>query len=339
MAREPKKYWKATHKCWYVKVAGQHIRLDPDEEKAQDLFYQVMAGRREIKPDALVVELILEYLLWSKKKHKARTHEWYKEHLESFSKHIGRLRVQSLKPLHIEKWVEKVFPNTNNGTTIGNAMRTVVRVFNWAKKSGRIAQSPLVGLERPRPTHRDVYLMPEEYKKMVASIKDERLLDLVVLMRESGCRPQEARHVESRHFSRHNKCLVIPMEEAKGGPQGATEERVILLNDKVLEIVQRLSMKYPEGKLLRNSRGQPWTTGAFDQRCIKLSKRLGFHVCPYAIRHTFATDAIIRGVDIVTIAELMGHKDLTMLKRIYQHVRKRSDHMRESLRKATEDAA
>ena len=181
--------------------------------------------------------------------------------------------------------------------------------------------------------------MPEEFKKLVAAIKDKRLLDLVCLMRESGCRPQEARHVEARHFSRHNKCLVIPQEEAKGGPKGATEDRVILLNDKALEIVKRLTLKYPEGKLLRNSRGLAWTKGAFDQRCIKLSKSLGFHVCPYAIRHTFATDAIIRGVDIVTIAELMGHKDLTMLKRIYQHVRKRSDHMRESLRKATEDAA
>jgi site-specific recombinase XerD len=54
---------------------------------------------------------------------------------------------------------------------------------------------------------------------------------------------------------------------------------------------------------------------------------------------THVCHAIVRGVDIVTIAKLMGHKDLTMLKRIYQHVKKRSDHMREALRKATEDAA
>ena len=112
MAREPKKYWKATHKCWYVKVAGRHFRLDPDEEKAQTLYHEIMAGKREIKPDALVAELILEFLLWSKKKHKASTHEWYKEHLESFSKHIGRLRLKSLKPFHVEQWVEKAFKTT-----------------------------------------------------------------------------------------------------------------------------------------------------------------------------------------------------------------------------------
>jgi len=338
MAREPKKHWKASHKCWYVKVRGEFIRLDPDEEKAQQLYHEIMAGSREIKPDAQVAELILEFLAWSKKNHKPGTHKWYKDHLKAFGAHVGQLRLKSLKPFHVEQWVEK-FCSTDNGSSVSNAMRTVVRVLNWAKKSGRIAENPLFGMERPTPTVRDVYLMPEEFKKLIAKIECERLMDLVVFMRESGCRPQEARHIEARHFSRHNRCLVIPPAEAKGGPKGATEDRVILLNDRALEIIKRLSLKHPEGKLLRNSRGIAWTKSAFNQRCIKLSNSLGFHVCPYAIRHTFATDAIIRGVDIVTIAELMGHKDLTMLKRIYQHVRKRSDHMRESLRKATEDAA
>jgi site-specific recombinase XerD len=336
MAREPQKHWKASHK---VKVNGQFIRLNPDEEKAQQLYHEIMAGKREIKPDTQVAQLILDYLEWSKKHHKARTHEWYRDHLESFSKHIGRLRLQSLKPFHVEQWIDKVFPNTKNGTTIGNAMRTVVRVCNWAKKSGRISQSPLVGLERPSPTHRDVYLMPEEYKALIAKTTNKRLLDLVVLMRETGCRPQEVRHIEARHFDRRNKCLVIPRDEAKGGPKGAKEDRVILLNDRAFEIVQRLALKQPAGKLLLNTRSQPWTANALNQQCIKLSKKLSFHIWAYAIRHTFCTDAIIRGVDIVTIAELLGHADLSMLKRIYQHVRKRSDHMREALRKATEDAA
>ena len=35
----------------------------------------------------------------------------------------------------------------------------------------------------------------------------------------------------------------------------------------------------------------------------------------------------------------MGHKDLRMLSRIYQHVKKRSDHVKEGLRKATGEVA
>ena len=56
---------------------------------------------------------------------------------------------------------------------------------------------------------------------------------------------------------------------------------------------------------------------------------------PYAIHHTFATDAIIRGVDLATVAELMGHTNLRMLSEIYQHVGKRRDRLKKGLRKAT----
>jgi site-specific recombinase XerD len=53
------------------------------------------------------------------------------------------------------------------------------------------------------------------------------------------------------------------------------------------------------------------------------------------LRHSFATEAIIRGVDVPTIAKLMGHANTDMLMRIYQHVSKREDHLREGLRRAT----
>jgi integrase len=295
-----------------------------------------MAGTREIGPKTLVLELIAEYLNFSEREHAAATHRWYKNHLLSFGTSIGKLQVQSLKPFHVERWIADRYPNTKNGSTISSAMRTVQRVFNWAVQSGRLEKSPLRTLKRPAATSRDVYLMPDQYKAMLAAIpQDDAFRDFVTVMRETGCRPQEARRVEARHFDREGRCWTFPKEEAKGG----REARVVLLNDRAFEITQRLALKYPEGPLFRNQRGNPWKKVALLNRCHRLREKLHFHICPYAIRHTFATDAIVRGVDLVTIAQLMGHKNLEMLQRIYQHVRKRSDHLREGLRKATEDAA
>ncbi len=42
------------------------------------------------------------------------------------------------------------------------------------------------------------------------------------------------------------------------------------------------------------------------------------------------------GVDLITIKELMGHKDLRMLEKIYRHVNKCADHLRKGLNRATE---
>jgi site-specific recombinase XerD len=111
------------------------------------------------------------------------------------------------------------------------------------------------------------------------------------------------------------------------------------LNNRAFEICQRLALKHPTGPLFCNGDDRPWTRQVLDYRCYRLAKKLGFHVTPYSVRHTFATDAIIRGVDLQTIATIMGHVDLKMLSRIYQHIRRRSDHIKDGLRKATGEVA
>lgn len=61
--------------------------------------------------------------------------------------------------------------------------------------------------------------------------------------------------------------------------------------------------------------------------------KLGFPVTAYALRHSFATDKIVEGVDLVTIATLMGHQDLKMLQKHYQNIKNRPEYLRETLRK------
>ena len=150
-------------------------------------------------------------------------------------------------------------------------------------------------------------------------------------MRETGCRPQEIRRVEARHFDRAGRCWVFPRLESKG----KREPRIVHLSDNAFDLCQRLALKYPEGPLFRNGKGKPWKTETLDYRFHRLSQKLGFRVTPYCVRHTFATDCITRGLDLQTIATLMGHTDLKMLSKAYQHLGRRSDHLKEALRKAT----
>jgi integrase len=278
-----------------------------------------------------VIELIALYLDHSKSKHAEATYRFYRDHLDSFQETIKGLKISALKPFHVTRWIAKRYTETDNANTIHGAMRSVQRVCNWARKEGLISTSPLESLVKPQPTPRDVYLSPEQFNKVVAAIKDKAFMDVVNTMRDTGCRPQEIRTVEARHFDKEARCWVFPKEESKGG----RESRVVLLNDRAFATCQRLALKYPDGPLFRNKDGNPWKKNAFNCRCKRLTDKLGFPVCPYAIRHTFATDAIVKGVDLISIAQLMGHKNLEMLSRTYQHVQKRSDHLREALTKIT----
>lgn len=74
----------------------------------------------------------------------------------------------------------------------------------------------------------------------------------------------------------------------------------------------------------------------------KLFGRMARQVAPryslYALRHSWATNALKRGVDPLTVALLMGHKDPSMLARVYQHLSHSPEHMRDQARRATQEA-
>lgn len=56
----------------------------------------------------------------------------------------------------------------------------------------------------------------------------------------------------------------------------------------------------------------------------KLTNRRALSLVPnaslYALRHSWATHALERGVDALTVAVLMGHRDPSTLAKVYQHL-------------------
>lgn len=63
-------------------------------------------------------------------------------------------------------------------------------------------------------------------------------------------------------------------------------------------------------------------------------KQLVPQYCLYHLRHTYCTRALKRGVDPITLAELLGHADATMVMRIYQKVYQDTAHLKAAARKA-----
>src|SRR5262249_7696091 len=66
---------------------------------------------------------------------------------------------------------------------------------------------------------------------------------------------------------------------------------------------------------------------------LKLARKHSTRFAAYDLRHGFATRKLVQGVDALTVAELMGHRDGTMLAKVYQHLDRNHDH----LKKAPED--
>ena len=75
------------------------------------------------------------------------------------------------------------------------------------------------------------------------------------------------------------------------------------------------------------------------QTIDRLAKRAGVRFFAYACRHQWITTALENEVDAVSVALLAGHRDPSMVAKVYSHLAGNTEHMRKSLRKATGDGA
>jgi site-specific recombinase XerD len=109
----------------------------------------------------------------------------------------------------------------------------------------------------------------------------------------------------------------------------------VYLTAAALEITKRLMEINPTGALFRNTDGQAWTPYATNCRFQHVRRKTGIKYSLYSLRHSFAQHALIRGVDCITVATLLGHSDPNTLGRVYQHLSQNSKFLQEQLRKAT----
>ena len=151
--------------------------------------------------------------------------------------------------------------------------------------------------------------------------------DLLEFLWETGCRPQEARAIEHRHICLDRLCVLFPPGEAKDKKRW----RIIRLTKSAAEILRRRVGDRKEGKAFLNADGNPWTTSAMNCRFCRLKEHTGVKYFAYALRHGFATRKLVEGHDHLTIAELLGHSDGSMLAKVYQHLSQNDEYLRKAL--------
>ncbi len=276
-----------------------------------------------------IAQIIQKYLLWCGKHRSPRSLEWYQGHLDNFLAHLGDDRampVMDLKPYHVVEWVDS--KERWGNTYKRGAIVAVQRLCNWAAEMGYVEATPLKRVAKPPAGRRDNHVTPDEFAAMLAKLpEDDPFRDFFLFIWATGCRPQEARHVESRHIDLDRAVIIFPKEEAKG----KRHPRFIHLHGAALEVVRRLMVTRSEGKLFRNTRGDAWTKYALCNRVYRLSRSVGLRKAAYDCRHGFANRKLIQGRDFLTVATLLGHRDGSMLAKVYQHLDKDYDHLKKAL--------
>ncbi|WP_152053031.1 tyrosine-type recombinase/integrase [Tautonia marina] len=333
--RRPAPFWREQTRCWYVQLGKKQIRLSPDEEEAFRLYHELMSRPAEERADPVAevpadaASLLDAFLEWTQANRAPHTYTWYQAYLQRFAEALPKgISASELKPFHLTQAMAR-FPQWGNNTK-NDFISAVQRAFNWAVEQELIATSPFARMKKPGREARELAISPAEYAAITGAIGEGAFLDLVELAWETGARVQELRILEAQHVDLGHGRIVLPPSKAKG----KKHYRVIYLTDRAKAIVARLMETMPEGPLLLNARGKPWTKDAINCAFTRLSKKLGKKYHLGALRKGFATEALKNGLDTVTVAHLLGHADTSMVSRVYAKVQQDPAFMADAMKRA-----
>lgn len=327
----PQPWYRPSRGVWYVTLDGRQHNLGADKDQAFERYHQLMGmGPEQRLVGTTVAEVLDAFLDWCKLHRASRTYDWYRRQLQLFLNFLPRgLHVEQMKPYHLQRWIDSHASWSSGGKR--NACTAIKAAFNWAVRQGYIERSPIRHFQKPAAGKRDRIITDAEFKSILASTRDHAFRDLLQLAWETGARPQELLRVRTCHVDIPNRRWVFPPNEAKGGRL----PRIIYLNDVALALTLKWMRRYPNGVMLRNTHGKPWAPMAVGCRFYTIKHKLKKRYCLYNFRHTWATKALQKGLDPITVSQLMGHTDTNMLARTYAHLAHDPQYMQQAAARVT----
>lgn len=196
---------------------------------------------------------------------------------------------------------------------------TVVKELNVLKHLLKLAVeeweyipvNPATGVKAPKPAPGRIrYLQPTELRAVLEAAP-EWLKPLIALAAGTGMRRSEILRLRWLDVDLRNSRILLT--QTKNG-----EGRIVYLNQLALRAIESLPVneKTKPTDVLFPKLQPEWVSVAFLRACRALAiSDFRFH----DLRHTAASWLRMKGADIHTVAQLLGHKDLRMAAR-YQHL-------------------
>jgi integrase len=235
----------------------------------------------------------------------------HKVHLRMLRKYFSGKYLHEINALTVKKFMNER-SKTVEPATVNRAVSCLKSLFNraieWEKFEGKNPVSKVKMLKEPNG--RTVYLEKEEISLLLSACSDS-FRPIVLFAIHTGMRKGEILNLKWTDVDFKTETIYL-LKTKSGKP------REIPMNNTVIELLNQLprhcDSEYVFCKQDGSKRKSVQT--AFEN-ALKRSgiKKIRFH----DLRHTFASHAVMTGIDLNTVRELLGHASLTMTLR-YSHL-------------------
>lgn len=237
-----------------------------------------------------------------------KTVKSYRAALKSFQEHVGGdTPVREIGEDHYTSWLSHLRRRNPppSKSTLHYYSIFVRRFLQWL---GNVDELPAVPGGNREYSHA---LSWEQVEALMSAARDLRELAMIALMAESGLRASELLSLTWRDVDLGKGMIRVRGKYGK--------ERIVLLGPVAREA---LSALFEETTPRLYDRLFPFTYQALYKKVKNLAKRAGIDprlVRPHVLRHTFATEALRRGMSLPALQRLLGHSDIKVTQR-YLHL-------------------
>lgn len=323
------------HNRWYIDYYlpdGNRKRevvtiegISPDQISRQDALKALTIRRAEIATGKFDITQTQTKFVSFEKLVNAFIEDYSKANKKSWTRDVtscnaligffGGRKLTHITPWTVDKYKSKRIKDSSRfnrplaQATINRVLACLKTMLNFAVKENWLSKNPLSGYKLFREKQNKLRVVsPEEFYRVYENAS-KFLKPILVTAYNSGMRGGEILYLkwENVDFERG----YIRVEETKNN-----EARKIPINKKLKEALE--SVKYEaSGDYVFTREGKP--IGSFKTAFKAAIKRAGVERFTFHnLRHTFASNLVMSGVDLATVQELLGHKSILMTKR-YSH--------------------
>lgn len=227
---------------------------------------------------------------------------------------LGGKRLDEIVPLDLERYRRQRKQKGRSDVTINRELSFLRHLYTMAITWGKATENPVKKVRFARENNGRIRWLSLDEEACLLAHCGPQLRPLVLTALHTGFRRSELLSLTWHDVDFRRRVVTVQAAYAKNG-----DARSVPMNDVLTTTLQAIKMTAtPDGLAFRNRNGRPYKSfrTAFET-AVKKAEVVDFTF--HDLRHTFASRLVMSGVDLPTVKELLGHKDISMTLR-YAHL-------------------
>ena len=273
------------------------------------------------------IDKYLEYLK-VERKYSNKTILSYKDDLVEYNEFLGNnfTNILNIDMNIVNNYMKYLYDRKITKSSISRKLSSIRGLYNYLVREDIIKENHFNKIQNPkRELYLPKFLKDEELDKIFSVCNsnnptEERDTLIIELLYATGVRVSELVNIKIKDINREEKLIKVL---GKGN-----KERMVIYNNhtkKALDTYLKDGYNYFNKKsseyLILNKNGNKLSERYIREIINKKVSQasLDIKISPHTLRHTFATDILENGADLMTVKELLGHESLNTTS-IYTHI-------------------